>query len=265
MSGELSTSTLNQRLRTKREFCKPVSKILLQKPVYIKQAHPFFISYCRHLFVRNDLAVLKDMLMHGSQIATIGTPGCARIWNSTADADLMLYLLWWSEEKKRNSRMHKMDSQGRLFSSLWEGYSQRSREASRTNVRSPWELQPIFITPWGEAAWGVTSAPFHGSPLGAWGKGAAPCLSLCIWISCGSPAHQFLSYQAKILCAHLCMVAVHPFMCLEIHMCVCIWICIYIPIFIYTSRIDILWLMVFLIWYFNTVFFTRFFESLCGF
>lgn len=76
---------------TKGEFCKPASKFLLQKPVYVKLAHPFFICYycCRHLFVRNDLAILKDMLMHGSQTATVGTPGCARIWNSTADADLV--------------------------------------------------------------------------------------------------------------------------------------------------------------------------------
>lgn len=76
---------------TKGEFCKPASKFLLQKPVYVKLAHPFFICYycCRHLFVRNDLAILKDMLMHGSQTATVGTPECARIWNSTADADLV--------------------------------------------------------------------------------------------------------------------------------------------------------------------------------
>lgn len=41
------------------------------------------------------------MLMHGSQIETIGTPGRARIWNSTADADLMLYFPWWSEKKEK--------------------------------------------------------------------------------------------------------------------------------------------------------------------
>lgn len=120
---------------TNREFCKPVSKFLLQKPVYVKQDHLFFISYCRHLFVRSDLATLKDMLMHRSQIATAGTPEYARIWNSTADVDLMLYFLWWSEKKKkRNARMHKTDSQGRFFSCCVGWLFPKELRAGWTNV-----------------------------------------------------------------------------------------------------------------------------------
>lgn len=203
---------------TNREFCKPVSKFLLQKPVYVKQDHLFFISYCRHLFVRSDLATLKDMLMHRSQIATAGTPEYARIWNSTADVDLMLYFLWWSEKKKEKKCQDAQNWQpGKIFQLLC-GMALPKGVESRLDkcvVRFHLKLH-LTSAPWGERLpGGVTSLDhFMAHWLRTWEKGIVPCLSLQIWISCGSPAHQFLNYQAKVMCVHLCMVAVYPFMCI---------------------------------------------------
>lgn len=87
-------------IRIQRRNCKSVSKFLLWNPVYVRQAHPFFISYCRHLFVRNDLVLLKDVLRQGSHIVTIVRLGCARIWNSAADVDLTCLLGDWKKGKK---------------------------------------------------------------------------------------------------------------------------------------------------------------------
>lgn len=58
-------------IHIQKRNCTSVSKFLLWNPVYVRQAHPFFISYCWHLFVRNDLVLLKDMLRQGSHIVTV--------------------------------------------------------------------------------------------------------------------------------------------------------------------------------------------------
>lgn len=162
-------------------------------------------------------------------------------WHTRMCQNMKLHSWWWFNvvfsmviKRKEMPGCTKLTARGDCSTTVWDGYSQRSREAGWTNGwwGLTWNCSPSYISSLGrQTAWGVTSLNhFMAHQLRAQEKGAVPRLSLHIWISCGSPAHQFLNYQAKVLCVHLCMVAVYPYMC--------ICICIYIPIFIYTSRIE---------------------------
>lgn len=131
-------------------------------------------------------------------------------------------------------------SVGRLFP--------KKQEAGRTNVRSPWELQPVFISSLGrQAAWGVTSLHHFMAHHPGPGRKGQLLDCLCMFGLVVAPQLANFSVIKQKSCVYICAWWLCTHLCAYRPICVCIWIWIYIPIFIYPSRIDILWIIVFLI------------------